>query len=148
MKVGMNLFLWTDDPVDESWLPLYERLAGMGFDGVELPIFDANPEKFAALGRRLDALGLERTAITVRNAEDDPLSDDPSVRGAALDATKRVLECCEAVGSKILGGPLYAAIGRFSGAGTVRLRSKSQYRPAHDSPVVESSQQSHPLLRG
>jgi D-psicose/D-tagatose/L-ribulose 3-epimerase len=117
MKVGMNLFLWTDDPVDETWLPLYERLQAMGFDGVELPIFDANAEKFAALGRRLDDLGLERTAITVRNASDDPLSSDASVREAALDATKRVLDCCEAVGSSMLGGPLYAAIGQFSGAG-------------------------------
>ena len=58
MKVGMNLFLWTDDPVDERWLPLYERLAAMGFDGVELPVFDANPEAFARLGKRLDDLGL------------------------------------------------------------------------------------------
>ena len=32
MKVGMNLFLWTDDPTDERWLPLYERLAAIGFD--------------------------------------------------------------------------------------------------------------------
>lgn len=117
MKVGMNLFLWTDDPVDEMWLPLYERLQAMGFDGVELPIFDANAEKFAALGRRLDDLGLERTAITVRNASDDPLSSDASIREAALDATKRVLDCCEAVGSSMLGGPLYAAIGQFSGSG-------------------------------
>ena len=117
MKVGMNLLLWTDDPVDESWMPLYGRLKDMGFDGIEVPIFDANPEKFAALGRRLDDLGLERTAITVRNAEDDPISEDASVRQAALSTTKRALDCCEAVSSPILGGPLYAAIGQFSGAG-------------------------------
>ena len=30
MKVGMNLFLWTDDPADPSWLPLYGRLKDMG----------------------------------------------------------------------------------------------------------------------
>ena len=135
MKVGMNLFLWTDDPVDEMWLPLYERLKAMGFDGVELPIFDANAEKFAALGRRLDDLGLERTAITVRNAEDDPISSDSSIREAALDATKRVLDCCEAVGSSMLGGPLYAAIGQFSGAGPTEeewTRSVSVMRQAAD----------------
>lgn len=117
MKIGMNLLLWTDDPVATSWLPLYERLARMGFDGVELPIFDPEPEKFAALGRRLDDLGLERTAITVCNAEDDPISPDAATREAARGRLCRVVDCCEAVGSKILGGPLYAAIGRFSGAG-------------------------------
>ena len=117
MKVGMNLFLWTDDPVDESWLPLYERLKAIGFDGIELPIFDPNPEKFAALGRRLDDMGLERTAITICNAEDDPISPDAGIRKAATERLSRVVDSCEAAGSKILGGPLYAAIGKFSGAG-------------------------------
>ncbi len=117
MKVGMNLFLWTDDPVDESWLPLYGRLKDMGFDGVELPIFDPDPERFAALGRRLDDLGLERTAVTVCNAEDDPISPDPAVRAAASDRLRLVVDCCEAAGVTTLAGPLYAAIGRFSGAG-------------------------------
>jgi D-psicose/D-tagatose/L-ribulose 3-epimerase len=135
VKVGMNLFLWTDNPVDESWLPLYERLKGMGFDGVELPIFDPDPEKFAALGRRLEDMGLERTAITVRNPGDDPISADAEVRGEALSATKRVIDCCEAVGSSVLGGPLYAAIGQFSGAGPTQEewnRSVSVLRDAAD----------------
>ncbi len=117
MKVGMNLFLWTDNPVDEQWLPLYERLKAMGFDGVEVPVFDAQPEKFAQLGRRLDDLGLERTAITVRAPEDDPISPDAEIRRNAVIASQRVVDCCEAVGSRLLGGPLYAAIGEFSGAG-------------------------------
>ena len=43
MKYGMNLLLWTDDPCDESHLPLYGRLKEMGFDGVELPIFSGEP---------------------------------------------------------------------------------------------------------
>ena len=117
MQFGMNLFLWTDDPTQEALLPLYQRLADMGFDGVELPIFEADPEAFARLGRRLDDMGLARTAVTVRGAEDDPISPDASVRAAALEATKRVIDCCEASGAGLLGGPLYAAIGEFSGAG-------------------------------
>jgi len=117
MKVGMNLFLWTDDPVDEAWLPLYERLKAMGFNGVELPIFDPDPEKFAVLGRRLEDMGLERTAITVCNAADNPIAADAAVREAATERLSLVVDCCEAVGSKILGGPLYSVIGEFSGAG-------------------------------
>jgi D-psicose/D-tagatose/L-ribulose 3-epimerase len=117
VKVGMNLFLWTDDPCDEAWLPLYERLAAIGFDGVELPIFDTNLERFAALGRRLDDLGLERTACTVRAPENDPISPDAAIRGEAVAASKSVIDCCEAVGASMLCGPLYAALGVFSGAG-------------------------------
>lgn len=117
MKVGMNLFLWTDDPTDERWLPLYERLAAIGFDGLELPIFDPRTRRYAELARRLDDLGLERTAVSIRGPDDDPISPDPAVREAALAAGRRVVDCCEAVGAKLVGGPLYAAIGEFSGRG-------------------------------
>ena len=117
MKVGMNLFLWTDDPCDEGWLPLYERLKSMGFDGIELPVFDANPERFASLGRRLQDMGLERTACTVRAPENDPISSDAAIRAAAVAESKRVVDCCEAAGVDLLCGPLYAAIGQFSGEG-------------------------------
>ena len=120
MKVGMNLFLWTDDPADESWLPLYERLKAIGFDGIELPIFHPRPERFAALGRRLDDLGLERTAVAIRSPENDPMSPDPGVREAAVAASALAIDCAEAAGASVVGGPLYAAIGRFSGAGPTK----------------------------
>ncbi len=116
MKFGMNLLLWTDDPCAEQHLPLLERLRKMGFDGVELPIFSGNPGDYAHLGRRLREIGLECTAICVRNPEDDPISPDPAVRRAALDAARHAVDCAAAAGATLLGGPLYAALGQFSGA--------------------------------
>jgi D-psicose/D-tagatose/L-ribulose 3-epimerase len=113
----MNLLLWTDDPTQERWLGLYERLAAMGFDGIELPIFDPDEDRFRKLGQRLDGLGLARTAITVCNPETDPIAAEPAVRDAALAALRRAVDCCEASGASLLGGPLYAAIGQFSGEG-------------------------------
>ena len=117
MQYGMNLFLWTDTPQDERYLPLYERLKAMGFDGVELPIFSGTPEDYAVLGRRLGDMGLACTAITVRTAQDDPISADPAVRRAAIEQTNHAIDCAAAAGSPLLGGPLYAALGEFSGAG-------------------------------
>lgn len=116
MKYGMNLFLWTDTPQDEQFLPLYGRLKAMGFDGVELPIFSGGPADYAALGRRLGDLGLERTAVTVCTAEADPISPDAAVRRAAVDAMRYKIDCAAAAGASLLGGPLYAAIGVFRGA--------------------------------
>ena len=117
MKFGMNLLLWTADPTAEEQLPLYERLAAMGFDGIELPIFDPLPEAYEKLGRRLADMGLACTAVAVRGPEDDPISADAAVRAAALEANRRAVDCCEAAGCEVLSGPLYAAIGCFSGAG-------------------------------
>ncbi|MFA9431799.1 sugar phosphate isomerase/epimerase family protein [Egicoccus sp. AB-alg2] len=117
MKLGMNLFLWDSDVTDEKYLPLFERLKTIGFDGVEVPIFDARPEAIAALARRLDDLGLERTAVTAAGAHNAVISADPAVRQAGIDHVRAVLECCHAGGMDLLAGPFYAGLGVFSGTG-------------------------------
>lgn len=115
MKIGINLMLWTDDPTSDQIRPLYAQIREWGFDGVELPIFDHDRAAFAALGEHLDELGLARTAVTVLNPETDAISPDPKIRQAAVQHLQDTLECCEAVGADLLCGPLYAAIGQFSG---------------------------------
>ncbi len=117
MKFGMNLLLWTTDPTEERWLPLYARLKKMGFDGIELPVFNLDVARWTRLGRQLDDLGLERTAVTVRSTADDPISPDAKVRQAAVEAHRKVIACCQAGGMRVLAGPYYAALGSFSGSG-------------------------------
>jgi D-psicose/D-tagatose/L-ribulose 3-epimerase len=115
----MNLLLWTDEPTDPGFDPLYERLAGLGFDGLELPIMGPAPDPaaFGKVGDRIAALGMERTCIAVCSPDADPISPDASVRTAAVAALKNAVDCTEAAGSRLLAGPLYAAIGVFSGGG-------------------------------
>ncbi len=59
MKYGMNLFLWADDMHDDM-LPVLEQIKKIGFDGVEVPLFDLNLDKWRTWAKRLDNLGLER----------------------------------------------------------------------------------------
>ena len=113
MKFGMNLLLWTGELSDQL-LPVLEALKRMGFDGVELPLFNTSLD-YAAWGRRLDDLGLGRTAVTVRNAEDNPISPDAAVRAKGVENTKRAIDCCQAVGAETLVGPYHSALGSFSG---------------------------------
>ncbi|MCA8965514.1 MAG: sugar phosphate isomerase/epimerase [Planctomycetes bacterium] len=117
MKYGMNLLLWTDDPTKESFLPVLENLAKLGFDGVELPIFRLDEKRYGKLGRRLADMGLECTGVTVRTAEDDPTSADKAKRQLGVERSKRALDCCRAAGARLLAGPYYAALGHFSGKG-------------------------------
>lgn len=116
MKFGMNLLLWSGDLTDEL-LPVLEKLKALGYDGVELPIFDPDVAKFGKWGKRLDELGLERTAVTIRSAADNPISPDAKIRAAGVAAMQRTLDCCQAVGAQTLCGPYHSAIGEFSGAG-------------------------------
>ena len=115
MKFGMNLLLWTGE-LSDAMLPVLESLKEMGFDGVELPVFNTDLD-YREWGQRLDNLGLERTAVTVRGEEDNPISSDAAVRSQGIEATKRALDCCEAVGATHLVGPYHSALGVFSGQG-------------------------------
>ena len=74
MKYGMNLLLWTDH-LHDGLLPTLEKIKKLGYDGVEIPLFDLSLD-YAAWGRRLDDLGLERTA--------SPFAAAPIIRSAPM----------------------------------------------------------------
>ncbi len=118
MKYGMNLLLWSGQ-LDESMLPVLEGLKLMGYDGVEMPLFNTDLD-YAAWGKRLDDLGLERTAVTIRGEQDNPISPDKACRQKGIDGNKRVLDCCAAAGAQTLVGPYHSALGFFSGAGPTK----------------------------
>jgi len=116
MKIGINLYLWADH-MDDRLLPVLESLKQIGYDGVEVPIFDLDEHGWELWGRRLDDLGLERTANTVIAPEHNPLSPDPDVQEAAYQHMCAVIDCCSAVGSSLLCGPHQVALGLFTGEG-------------------------------
>ncbi len=115
MKYGMNLLLWSGEVTDEL-LPTMEKLKSFGYDGIEIPMFNLDLD-YARLGQQLDDLGLERTAVTVRNLEDNPISEDAAVRAKGVELSKKTLDCCAAAGVQTLCGPYHSALGHFSGAG-------------------------------
>ena len=114
MKCGMNLLLWTGEMNDEM-TSVCEMLKTTGFDGVEVPIFN-NELDYGAWGQRLDDIGLQRTAVTIRNEEDNPIDADPAVRQKGIDATKRTIDNCVALGATHLVGPYHSALGFFDKA--------------------------------
>jgi D-psicose/D-tagatose/L-ribulose 3-epimerase len=120
MPYGMNMLLWGDDVTGETFPPIFERLKKMGFDSVEVPIMVPDARQAAQLGRRLDALGLERTVVTVLSAENNLIGADPRARRNGVDHLKGVIDCCRALGARLLVGPIYAALGVFTGRGPTR----------------------------
>src|SRR6266851_1751978 len=116
MKLGMNMLLWSTDVSGSEYDETFAMLKDAGFDGVEIPIFDREVDKYAELGERLDGLGLERLAVSARGADDNPISDDPAVRAEAVAATRANLDSAAALGAPRICGPLGAPLGVFSGA--------------------------------
>ncbi len=116
MRFGMNLLMWTDTLTDEM-LPLLDQLKGIGYDAIEIPVFDNDLDNYAKWGKRFDELGLSRTGTSVRGPDENQISPDPAVRRKGIDGNKRTLDCCAAAGCEVMAGPFHSALGHFSGKG-------------------------------
>ncbi|HSW45859.1 MAG TPA: sugar phosphate isomerase/epimerase [Phycisphaerae bacterium] len=115
MKIGVNLMLWTGNLTRKA-LPLIDKVGRMGFDGVELPIFD--PKKVDVAGtRRVLADNKLGATVSTALAVGSLISDSPRERKAGLDYVMAVLDVSKAVGAELLCGPLYSPVGHLVGRG-------------------------------
>jgi D-psicose/D-tagatose/L-ribulose 3-epimerase len=108
--------MWTDT-LNDSILPLLDEIKQIGYDAVEIPIFELDVDKYAAWGKNLDNAGLARTGVTVRGEDDNPISPDAAVRQTGVANNKLAVECAQAAGCETLCGPYHSALGVFSGKG-------------------------------
>lgn len=135
MKIGFCMFLWTTN-VTRKHEALLKDIKATGYDGVEIPVFEGQPDDYRRLGDMLDRIGLERTAVS---AMGDPgmnlISPDAATRKAGIAYMKWAIDCADALGARNLSGPLHSTLGLFSGAGPTaaeRKRSVSSQRAIGD----------------
>ncbi len=124
MKFGVNLMLWTGC-FTKKGIPLIDKVAKMGFDGVEFPLFDPKAVDVKATRQALEDNGLGATVCSVI-VQGSLISDKPSERRAALDYVLRVLETSKAVGADCVAGPLYSPVGYLPG----RARNAAEWKYA------------------
>ena len=115
MKLGMNMLLWSTDVSGDEYDETFAMLKDAGYEGIEVPIFDAETEKYERLGERLRDLGLAPFGVTARNEPDSPISPDPEARRRGLEGTKAAVDACAAMGAPSVCGPIEAPVGVFSG---------------------------------
>ncbi len=135
MTIGMNLLLWGTE-IDESLFPVLDEIKAQGFDGVEVPIFNLNPDDWHVWRQKLDDLGLKRLAVAINGPDANPLSMDAVMRAHALENNKKALDCAEILGATLLMGPIHSALGVFTGKpatdeewqyGVTHIRALSEY---------------------
>jgi D-psicose/D-tagatose/L-ribulose 3-epimerase len=113
-KFGMNLLLWGTQ-IDESLFPVLDQIKEIGFDGVEVPIFNTNPNDWKVWTKKLDELELGRVAVTICGAEFNQISPDAQIRKKTLERNKQAVECAAVLGAEILTGPYHSALSVFTG---------------------------------
>ncbi|MFF0717734.1 sugar phosphate isomerase/epimerase family protein [Micromonospora sp. NPDC003816] len=112
-EIGVNPWVWTS-PVDDAALAeLVPRIAGFGFDTVELPIEqpgDWDPVRTRDL---LAAHGLSAAGVCAVTPPGRDLVDaTPAVVAATVAYLKGCVDSAAAVGAPSVGGPVYASVGR------------------------------------
>jgi D-psicose/D-tagatose/L-ribulose 3-epimerase len=121
-KCGINFLLWSGDFTKES-IPLIKKAKDMGFDGVEIAIFNPESVDVKATKDALKANGMGCTTCSILGDDRDLISFDPAVRE---NAKKYMMECIKisaALGSSIFCGPLYSSVGKLVG----RARNQEEW---------------------
>ena len=118
MNIYMNLLLWTTH-VNEQHFTIFKELKSMGYTGVEVPIFEGDPEHYRAMGIATKEAGLKCIAVTCMGVDNDPASHLPEVRAAGLKSLKWSIDMCTALDAKLLVGPFFAAHGKFDIVGSI-----------------------------
>jgi D-psicose/D-tagatose/L-ribulose 3-epimerase len=135
--LGVNTWVWTSPLTDAGLAELAPRIAGWGFDVVELPVEnpgDWDPGRAAAL---LHDLGLTASVVLVMGEGRELVAADATTVLSTQDYLRHVVDVAATVGSPVVAGPAYASVGR-----TWRLSDderRVRYAELRDglAPVVE-----------
>jgi D-psicose/D-tagatose/L-ribulose 3-epimerase len=111
-KLAVNTFVWYSPLTDQTLAELIPRLAGWGYDAVELAVEDPDRLDFAAA-----AVLLEKHGITpVIGAVLPPGRELVAAPAETVRATQRYLQRCvdaaATIGANRVIGPMYAGVGR------------------------------------
>ena len=104
-------FLYFAPRIGEEHRAWFERARHHGYDGVELPVVDADAADVAFLRRALEAEQLRATAVGFCTPETNPLSPEPAVRAAAVEHLGQLAAKAAAIGADVLAGPMHSAYG-------------------------------------
>lgn len=124
MKLGVDLMLWTGSFNSKTDLKLIGKVAKMGFDGVELPIFNLKTVNVRSTAKALQDHGLGCTICTVLAPDQNLIDPRPKVRQAGVDHLSRVLELGAEIGADGVAGPEYSPVGQLVGRGRTQAEWK------------------------
>ncbi len=110
-QFGASTFIWVS-PFSNDTLALIDRVAGMGFDLIEICVEDPSTIDPAAIRARLAAAGIKALVCGAFGPDRDVSSDDPAIRANGLLYINKCVEIAAELGSPFVAGPMYSATGK------------------------------------
>jgi D-psicose/D-tagatose/L-ribulose 3-epimerase len=110
MKYGVNLLLF-GDTITAEIRQEFSRLKDMGFDGVEVPVFDPDRLPAEEIRRAAEDAALELTASGALPPAARFYGDDPEALRRGEGYLRGCIRALSALGAPLICGPLYKAVG-------------------------------------
>jgi D-psicose/D-tagatose/L-ribulose 3-epimerase len=116
VRIGFNVLV-VGGHIGEEHAPLLEGLKRLGYDGVEIPVFEGPVSHYEALGRLLKEIGLQSTMVAIVSEDTNPSSAEPAIRARARDHLRWCIDCGHAIAADVMAGPFHSPLGVFTGSG-------------------------------
>lgn len=122
-RFGVDSLIWTEDFTVKD-LPLIEKAKSLGFAVLDINV--AHPERFPteAVRDKVKEVGIEVVTTIGLPRDSNPIDLNPETRRNGIETLKKLVDINIAIGSKILGGVIYAAWGYLTG----RPRTEDEWK--------------------
>jgi D-psicose/D-tagatose/L-ribulose 3-epimerase len=128
VRLGASTFIWTS-PFGDNKLDLFDRVAGLGFDVLEVCIEDPSRVTAAAVARAAADAGVAVLVCGAFGPGRDVSNEDEAVREQAIGYLRTCVDIAAEVGSPLVSGPMYAT------TGVTRMLSDDERRRQWDRAV-------------
>jgi D-psicose/D-tagatose/L-ribulose 3-epimerase len=112
-KFGANVWIWDSPITDEVIGDLAPRIAGLGFDLVELPVEEPGGWDARRTAELLGELGVGASLCCVMPEGRDLALADTEVTRSTQEYLRHCVDVAATLGSGVVAGPMYAAVGRL-----------------------------------
>jgi D-psicose/D-tagatose/L-ribulose 3-epimerase len=134
-EIGVNTWVWTSPLTDAGVADLLHRIAGMGFDAVELPLENAGDLDPAVVADVLAETGLTPCVVGAMAPGRDLV--DAACVAATQDYLRACIDFAAGVGARSVCGPFYAATGRVWRMDAAQRQAAYDDLRTHLAPVVD-----------
>jgi D-psicose/D-tagatose/L-ribulose 3-epimerase len=110
--IGANTWIWFSPPAGDRVAEIAPRVAGWGFDLLELPVEEPGQWDPGAVAELLAHHGLGASVCAVMPPGRELVATDPETVARTQAYLRTCVDAAARVGSRVVAGPMYASVGR------------------------------------
>jgi D-psicose/D-tagatose/L-ribulose 3-epimerase len=111
MKFGINTYLFSSPFTNES-VSFFPKFKEWGFDFVEIAVEEPGNINATLIRKALDDNGLECRSVCAATGPGRDLRGNRKAQLVSMDYIKSLIDIAPVLGSSLVAGPIYSAVGR------------------------------------